>query len=969
MKTSTRGLLISLTLILLLFSQAFNVFAESLVEPKYSEILKDWEELTDNTTKDDQQVISATAFNLPLVNDEISALYDHKSIILQPNTHAQFELVIEKTGFYTFVFDYANDVHSINAPELSIKIDNAYPFYEMRRIIFPHTFFDTEKTFGLDRYGNDTYINLERRSVWMKNELRDPNFSEPYPFKIYLSAGTHSVDLEGLVSPLYLGDISVKSVTEYLSYAQYKALYSQASSGFKQTIEAEHPSYRNSTSVVTATDRSLNVTPYDSYRLLMNTLGGTTWSRSGSSVTYEISVAQAGLYQLSFFAIQNTKSNYTVYRKIKINGVVPFEEANAFPFKYGQSYKDIVFADQDKNPYQFYLKKGLNTITIEATVSPYNSAIQKIDAVLKEINELSLEIKKLVGNQNNPYKEWIITDYIPNLQDRLVSMADRLESDLDVIVNVLGSKGSAEALSYKMAIDNLRFLAQSPNKVPNRMNRFSTGSGSVAQLLGTVLPLLQITPLAIDKFTVYSPDQIVKTEKSSLWNSLVESIKQFIHSFTKNPYDSIGAAPDEIEVWVNRPRQYVDLLQSMVDETFTPSTGIKIKFSIMPNESKLVLANAANIQPDVALGVSTDKPYELAIRGALYDLRSFDDFDQMIGIYSPGALLSYIINDSVYAIPETQDFWVTFYRKDILAALGIPVPHTWDEILEILPELQRYGMNFNTALSSGSGMKGFLATAPYLFNQGATLYSKDGFSTNIGSEEAIKAIRFMAESFTIYGMPLTTASFYNSFRYGEIPVGISNMTTYVQLLAAAPEIAGQWDITLYPATVMEDGTEKRYTTGSAQTSIMFKKTEHPEESWTFMKWWMSTETQTNFQDQLILRYGPEYLWSSANLEAFSNNSFSAAHKAVILEQWQWLQEPVKLPGSYMLERELSNVWNKIVFDGVNPRVAIDRAVILVNREITRKMEEFGYMEDGIKIKDYKVPTIEMVKGWIENAKR
>ncbi len=126
--------------------------------------------------------------------------------------------------------------------------------------------------------------------------------------------------------------------------------------------------------------------------------------------------------------------------------------------------------------------------------------------------------------------------------------------------------------------------------------------------------------------------------------------------------------------------------------------------------------------------------------------------------------------------------------------------------------------------------------------------------------------------------------------------------------------------------------------------------------------------QTNFQDQLILRYGPEYLWSSANLEAFANNSFSAAHKAVILEQWQWLQEPVKLPGSYMLERELSNVWNKIVFDGVNPRVAIDRAVILVNREIMRKMEEFGYMENGIKIKAYKVPTIEMVKGWIENAK-
>ncbi|KAF0227594.1 MAG: putative ABC transporter substrate binding protein [Erysipelotrichaceae bacterium] len=968
MTATKRTLTITLFLIIFLFSHAFNVFAESLIESKYSEILKEWENLPDTTADNYTQVISASQLNLPIGTNEVCAQYENACVLLQPKSHAGFELVIPKSGYYTFVFDYANDIQSINPPEIAIKIDGRYPFYEMRRIIFPHIFFDSVKTFAVDRYGNDTYVNLNRRSVWLTNELRDPNFSEPYPFKIYLEEGTRQIDIEGLVTPLYLGNITIKSVSQYMSYNQYRAQYSVESAGFKLTLEAEHPTSRNTTSVVTANDRSLNVTPYDSYRLLMNTLGGSTWSRSGAAVSYEINAPQDGLYQLSFFAIQNTKSNYTVYRKIKINGVVPFEEANAFPFKYIQSYKDVVFANQDKQPYQFFLNKGINTITLEATVSPYNSAIQKIDSVLKEINALSLEIKKLVGNQDNPYKEWIITDYIPDLQPRLVSMADRLQTDLDLIVDGLGSKGSAEALSYKMAIDNLRFLAETPNKVPNRMNRFSVGSGSVAQLLGTVLPLLQQTPLAIDKFTVYSPNQTAISEKSSFFDSMIEGIKRFIHSFTDDPYATIGSDPDEIEVWVNRPRQYVDLLQSMVDETFTPKTGIKIKFSIMPNESKLVLANAANIQPDVALGVSTDKPYELAIRGALYDLRRFDDFDKTIGIYSPGALLSFIINDSVYAIPETQDFWVTFYRKDILSALGIPVPHTWDEVLEILPELQRYGMNFNTALSSGSGMKGFLATAPYLFNQGASLYSEDGFSTNIGSEEAIKGIRFMAESFTIYGMPLTTSSFYNSFRYGEIPVGISNLETYVKLLSAAPEIAGQWDITLYPAIVLEDGTENRYTSGAAQTSVMFKKTKHPNESWRFMKWWMSTETQTKFQDQLILRYGPEYIWSSANLEAFANNSFSQEHKDVILEQWQWLQEPVKLPGSYMLERELSNVWNKIVFDGVNPRVAIDRSVILVNREITRKMEEFGYLENGVKIKEYNVPTIEKVKGWIENAK-
>jgi ABC-type glycerol-3-phosphate transport system substrate-binding protein len=370
----------------------------------------------------------------------------------------------------------------------------------------------------------------------------------------------------------------------------------------------------------------------------------------------------------------------------------------------------------------------------------------------------------------------------------------------------------------------------------------------------------------------------------------------------------------------------------------------------------------------VALGVSTNIPYELAIRNALKDLRAFPDFDSFIKIYSPGALLSYIINDSVYAIPETQDFWVTFYRKDIMDSLKLPVPRTWNQVIEILPELQRYGMNYNVPLSSGTGNKGYLFTAPYLLNQGAQLYSADGFSTGIGSEAAITAIKFMAESFTLYGMPLTTSSFYNSFRYGSLPIGISSAGDYIKLLTAAPELNGLWGIDLYPATVLADGTQNRYATGSAQASIMFANTDKPDQSWKFMKWWMSTQTQVDFEQQLILNYGLEYLWYSANLEAFKSLPIPQEHKDIIFQQWQWLQEPVKLPGSYMQERELSNAWNNIVFEGIPPRIAIDRAIVIINREITRKMEEFGYLQNGKKVKEFKIPTIDTVKRWMENAK-
>ena len=911
--------------------------------------------------------ISADTFGLPLSTDPVASLYAKSSVFLQQNDVLRFAVSIEQDGLYTLAFDMAAAGDLFDTPEAQLTIDGGFPSDDARRIVFPVFYKNSTNIFPLDRYGNQGLIRQEKMTRWTTVPMRDASFSQKYPVQVNLSKGQHQFEFSITKASMFLGSIYLSVFAPTLDYTQYLSTHqSPDSSGFSVSIEAEIPSFKNDTAIRPINDRSLLVTPYDTYKLLLNTMGGESWKDSGSTVYYTFTVPADGMYAITLRVLQNFKNNFTVFRRITVNDLVLFDQLNEFPFTYAADWTNITLSGD--SPYKIFLKKGSNVLGIEANDSPYLQPIQKIKKVLVDINTLALEVKKLTGNQVDVYKEWVISDYIPNLKERLVAIADDLRVDQQVLSAINKTGGSEEGLTYQMAIDNIMFLAQEPDKMPIYLNRFSEGSGSAAQQLGSLLPLLQSQPLAIDKIYIHSLDTPPQTVQAPFYTSFTEGVKRFINSFQPDPYQSIGAGKDELEVWVNRPRQYVNLLQTMADAKFTKDTGIKVKLSIMPDETKLVLANAAGIQPDVALGVSTNVPYELAIRNALKDLRSFPDFDSYIKIYSPGALLSYIINDSVYAIPETQDFWVTYYRKDIMSSLGLPVPKTWDQVIEILPELQRYGLNYNTALSSGSGMKGYLMTAPYIFNYGAQLYSPDGFSTGLGSEQSIKAIKFMADSFTIYGMPLTTSSFYDRFRYGNLPVGISSFGTYIQLLTAAPELNGLWGIDLYPATVLPDGTENRYATGSAQASIMFASTKNAEESWKFMKWWMSTETQVDFQQQLILNYGQAYLWNSANLEAFKSLPIPQEHKDIILQQWQWVQEPVKLPGSYMEERELSNAWNKIVFDGVNPRVAIDSSIVIINREITRKMEEFGYLQNGKKVKEFKIPTIETVKGWIANAK-
>lgn len=910
--------------------------------------------------------IGADSFGLPLSDDTAAGLYDKPSVSLNANDTVSFTASIETDGVYTVSVDMASAASFINAPEGQLKVDGKFPSTDTQRIVFPIFYQNSADQFPLDRYGNQALIRQKQFIRWSKVTLRDAEFSQKYPLQFTLSKGDHNFEFTVTRESLLLGSIYLDSFTPPPDYAAYLTEAPAAdTTGVLIELEAEFPAYKNDTSVRPAVSRSLDVTPYATNQLLLNTLGGDSWERSGAGVYYEINAPADGYYYITLRSIQNFKNNFTVFRRITINDQVLFDQANALPFAYSTQWQNQTIGGAA--PYKFYLHEGLNTLEIEATNAPYRSAIEKIKKVLIDINTLALEVKKLTGNQIDPYKEWVISDYIPDIKDQLLAIAADLSVDKEGLVAVNQTGGSQEILTYQMAIDNITFLAQDPDKLPARMNRFSEGSGSAAALLGSILPLLQNQPLALDKIYIHSPDVVIPQVKVPLTRSFTEGVKRFANSFRPDPYQTIGASAGEIEVWVNRPRQYVDLMQTLTDENFTKTSGINVKFSIMPNESKLILANAAGIQPDIALGVSTNQPYELAIRNALLDLRSFPDFDSYIKIFTPGALLSYIINDLVYAIPETQDFWVTFYRKDILNSLGIPVPRTWPEVIQILPELQRYGLNYNTPLSAGSGGKPLLMTAPYIFNYNGNLYSADGFSTGLESDSAINAIKFMADSFTIYGMPLTTANFYDSFRYGSLPIGVANLTTYIQLLTAAPEINGLWSIDLYPATVLPDGTQNRYATGSAQSGIIFANTERPKESWEFLKWWMSTETQVDFQQQLILNYGPEYLWSSANVEAFSYSSMPEEDKKVILEQWKWLQEPVKLPGSYMLERELSNVWNRIVFDGVNPRVAIDASIIVINREITRKMTEFGYLANGVKVKEFKIPTIDTVKGWVANA--
>ncbi|MHC0037723.1 extracellular solute-binding protein [Pseudoneobacillus sp. C159] len=940
--------------------------AENVIEDRYHTVLRTWEREgvkdASNVEVSSNSLVSANQQDLwPAAK---SKGYGDSVFYWHNQQAVSYEVEVPMEGLYELSFDYYPLSKEVIPIEGSIQVNGEFPFYESRRIVFPIVWKNETDTFEKDRFGNEIIPKQVTVIQWSQIKAEDASHLQPTPLKYRLKKGKNTIELANLRGEMLVGKLVVTSTTNWPTYQEYRQAHDKGTKvNLIESFEAEAGYTKNSSFVRPFASTDASAVPSDPKYLLLNALGGESWGTSGQKVTWNVNVEQDGLYQLTLKVQQNKSTGAPVFRKVYIDGKIPFAEVAPYTFEFDKRWANVTLAAENGEPFLFYLSKGEHSIGLEADASPIERTVNTTNDVMREIEELSLSIKKLTGNQTDRSRGWKISEFIPDIEKRVSRWADVLLKEEQYLKGLSQSKqSSSEMVSLQLAAQKLRKLSEKPDEIPNRLTELSEGSSSVAQLLGNLLVDLPKQPLLVDRFYLHG-DQEPPAATIGILGKVWHSLKRFVLSFTSGDYSVASTKGDTIEVWVNRPRQYVEVIQNLADRTFTPETGIVVKFSLMPDESKLVLASAAGKQPDVALGISNWLPYELSIRGAAVDLHQFDDFESYSKQFSPGAFLPLMIEDSVYALPETQDFYVQFYRKDILNALHLPVPDTWDDVISILPELQRFGMNYYTPISGATAFKPFQTTAPFIYQFNGDLYEPDGMKTAIGTEAALKGIQFMADLNTIYSLPLQVPNFYNHFRYSTLPIGVSSFATYVQLTAAAPEIAGWWEITPQPGIKQADGSVERWATGSGQAGMIFKGTKDKQKSWELLKWWMQTETQSEFANSLQTLYGPEYMWNTANLEAFRQLPWPEEHKQAILEQWEFLKEVPKTPGSYMVERELSNIWNRVVFDGENPRSAVDDSIIAIDREMKRKMEEFGYMKNGQMVKPYPIPTIDQVKSW------
>lgn len=866
---------------------------------------------------------------------------------------------VPEDGQYVLAFDYLSYDESILPITLGLQVDGEYPFYECRNLEFETTWIpDAEPTY--DRYDNQVVTVPSKLIQWEQKYLMDSSYRHSEPLALELTKGVHEFTIQVKEGNFLLGNLTLEAPKVTESYQGSNP----ADGNALIEIQGEEYSFTNDSSIHAVAEYDTSLTPYEVTDTVLNTLDSDSFSAAGQTVSYEFEVESAGYYYIALNYRQSDKTDFPVFFDIKIDGELPNTAFEAYPLAYTTKYNQVSLTDDSGENLSVYLEAGTHTISYTISMDTICYVMEALDEIMSGVNDLALEITKVAGTNADKYRDLKLSRYIPGIEDTLYGYADSLyELEKSALQFSEGKKNVAVMSSMLIAAKQLESLADNPDEIPYRVGELSTSMNSVNHYLATAIDNLIENGFAIDKIWIYQED--AKLPKSpGIFSSAWMGIQRFAASFTDQAYSASNTDPEHLQVWVNRSSQYVQIMQKMIDETFTPKTGIEVDISIMPDQYKLVLSNSSGNAPDVATGINYTIPYELGIRDALVDLTQFDDFIEAAKPYETGFFMTGCINEGIYSMPETMNFWVLYYRTDVMEKLGLEVPNTMEDVIDMLPELQMRGLNFYYPTAGMLQMRNFHGTTPLIMQNGGSLYEEFASAgTALGSEASVDGFTNLTDLFTIYNLSVNVDNFYQHFRNGDMPIGIADYAAYNLLTNAAPELAGSWEVALVPGSVLEDGSIDRSVCGCAESTVIFKSnSEREAQAWEFMKWWSSTEIQAEFGQTLQITYGDEYMWATANMEAFAQLPWDSTAREVILETAENVVDIARVPGTYLLEREMSNAFNDIVVNGDNEQTRIDKAVKSINREFARKLEEFGYNDsEGNVIKEYSIPTIDTVR--------
>ncbi len=884
--------------------------------------------------------------------------------------------------------------------ERALLLDDSYPFRESRYIEMSRVWGESVPTdeevndrgFVLDNDGNEIKPNKVEAPEWRTILASDSTGYIVDPFLYYIEAGTHTLTLAEVQEPVAIESIRIYYDDSEITYEEYLAANNAKpdnASGDIVMLEGEKAQLTSSNIIYPTYNRSSAITsPQSAYNIYLNTIGGEKWETVGQWISWEFEVASDGYYSIAPRFNQSFAEGMYVTRDIRIDGATPFAEAKYLRFKYDDDWQLSALTDGvideatgEEREFKFYLTAGKHRMEFWVALGNMAQVLTDVELSLANINEYYLQILMLTGAEPDEYRDYKFGQLMPEVLVGMLEESEKLYELSAQLEEINGTKGSDSVTLENVALLLERMGGDEDLIAPN-FDELKDYIGT----LGTWIMTTRNQPLEFDYILVYPTSAAGENTArylkdngyragANFFSAMAYEFRQFVMSWISD-YSSYGVRTAEgtenyasIEVWTTSGRDQAQIIRSLVSDSFTKNYNVAVELKLVAAGS-LLPATLSGSGPDVNLTTTSANVINYAIRSAVMPLNPagyvdkegddeatlaqnalcrevFSDYDEVISWFADAATTPLQLYGVAYALPETEQFSMLFYRSDILLQLGLDIPETWDDVYNMLPTLQSNNLQFGYHES----LAGLLIL---LYQRGEQLYREAlpgdesglsfGMQINLDSNTSLETFKDLCEMYTMYGFPYSY-SFVNRFRTGEMPVGVSQYTIYSQLTIYAPELRGLWGFTLLPGTVRTDKNGEVIIDHTADTTItgvvMMRGCEEIKAAWDFMKWWVGAETQATYGQEYYALLGASGQYATANLEALYSMSWTAEEREELQRQFDWLQATPEMPGGYIVTRYVEFAFLSAYNDDADPVEEMLGYIDTINAELSRKRSEFG----------------------------
>nr|WP_223184573.1 sugar ABC transporter substrate-binding protein [Streptomyces sp. CBMA152] len=303
-----------------------------------------------------------------------------------------------------------------------------------------------------------------------------------------------------------------------------------------------------------------------------------------------------------------------------------------------------------------------------------------------------------------------------------------------------------------------------------------------------------------------------------------------------------GSGSHSINVlMVNNP-QMVDL-QKLTADHFTKSTGIKVNFTVLPENDVRDKISQDFASQAGQYDIATVSNYEAPIYAKNKWLSPLTDrakgdvgFDQ--GDILPAIQQSLTADGQIYAEPFYGESSFLMYRKDVFAAKNLTMPEhpTWTQVADLAAKADgaQPGMK-GVCLRGQPGWGEVMAPVTTVVNtMGGTWFDKD-WTPKVDSPEFTKAVQFYVDLVRSHGEAGAPQAGFteclNDMTQGKVAMWYDATSAAGALEAAGSPVAGK--IGYVPAPV-----ERTKSSGWLYTWAwgLQKASQHQDDAWKFISW-------------------------------------------------------------------------------------------------------------------------------------